>query len=140
MRFGDDFVRENLGAPVDAYIFQRLSEVISSDRLFIYRGFFADTLQNLSATKAALVHIDCDLYQSTREVFGALYEKDVLQDGCVIMFDDYNCFRANPAFGERRAFREFLEGQSRFTSSPFFSYGWNGAAFLLHDRTVGADL
>ncbi|MDB5308589.1 MAG: hypothetical protein JWO38_2791 [Gemmataceae bacterium] len=140
MRFGEDFIRGHLGCPVDAYIYARLSEVISPGRIFVYRGFFSETLAGLPAAKAALVHIDCDLYQSTREVFAALYEKDLLQDGCVILFDDYNCFRANPAFGERRAFREFLDGQDRFTSSPFFTYGWNGAAFLLHDRKVGSDL
>jgi len=140
MRFPDDFVRDNLGGPVDAHIFARLGEVIGPDRVFVYRGFFSETLARLPATKAALVHIDCDLYSSTREVFDALAGRDMFQDGCVILFDDYNCFRANPAFGERRAFAEFLAGQSRYTASPFYTYGANGAAFLLHDTTVGAGL
>lgn len=140
MRFTEDFIRENLGRPVDEYIAARLGEVVSPDRVFVYRGFFAETLRYLPAKKAALVHIDCDLYQSTAEVFAGLRERDLFQDGCVLLFDDFNCFRANPAFGERRAFAEFLAGQSRFTASPFFTYGWNGAAFLLHDTAVGAGL
>jgi O-methyltransferase len=136
MRFPDEFVRDNLGSPVDVHIAARLAEVVSPDRIHVYRGFFAQTLAGLPPVKAAVVHIDCDLYQSTREVLEALFAKDVLQDGCVLLFDDYNCFRANPNFGERRAFREFLEGQQRFSSSPFFTYGFNGAAFFLHDLTV----
>ncbi len=90
--------------------------------------------------KAALIHIDCDLYQSTKEVLGRLYEMDVFQDGCIILFDDYNCFKASPHAGERLAFREFLEGQGRFESTPFFTYGYNGAAFFLHEKQVNVQV
>lgn len=135
MRFSDDFVAQ-LGEPVHEHIRSRLSDVLPAERIFVYRGFFADTLKNDLHLKAALLHVDCDLYQSTREVLTRLYEMDVLQDGMVILFDDYNCFRASPNYGERRAFREFLEEQDRYTASPFFTYGFNGAAFFLHDRTA----
>jgi hypothetical protein len=133
MRFPDSFVAE-LGEPIDQHIFSRLCDVISPERLFVYRGFFAETLQKPLGVKAALIHVDCDLYQSTREVLDWLLETDVLQDGSVLLFDDYNCFKASPHYGERRAFREFLDGQGRFTASAFFSYGFNGAAFFLHER------
>ncbi len=139
MRFPDDWIQHNLGCPVDVHIFNRLSEVVSPERICVYRGFFSETLKNLPKIKAAIVHIDCDLYQSTREVLTALDEKDVLQDGCVLMFDDYNCFKANPHFGERRALQEFLNAQQRFSSSPFFTYGFNGAAFFLHDLKIGSE-
>jgi tetratricopeptide (TPR) repeat protein len=133
MRFSDAFVAE-LGEPIDQHIFSRLCDVLSPERLFVYRGFFAQTLQKPPGVKAALVHVDCDLYQSTKEVLTRLYESDVLQDGGVVLFDDYNCFKASPYFGERRAFREFLEGQRKFEATPFFTYGFNGAAFFLHER------
>jgi O-methyltransferase len=133
MRFPDSFVQD-LGEPIDHHIFSRLCDVLSPERIFVYRGFFADTLQKPLGLKAALIHVDCDLYQSTKEVLTRLFDTDVLQDGCVLMFDDYNCFKASPYYGERRAFREFLEGQARFEATPFFSYGFNGAAFFLHER------
>ena len=63
-----------------------------------------------------------------------LYEMDVFQDGCVLLFDDYNCFKASPYYGERRAFAEFLQEQHRFEASPWFTYGFNGAAYFLHER------
>ena len=94
---------------------------------------------NGNTAKAALVHMDCDLYQSTVEVLDFLERSDALQDGCVVMFDDWNCNKASPWFGERRAFREFLERQDRYTSSQFFTYGFNGAAFILHDKRVAVD-
>ena len=80
--------------------------------------------------------MDCDLYQSAKEVLWRLHEMDVFQDGCVLMFDDWNCNKASPNYGERRAFEEFLCGQSRYASTPFFTYGFNGAAHFLHDRNA----
>lgn len=133
MRFPDHFVAA-LGEPLDRHIHRGLSEVVCGDRVHIRRGFFEDTLREPLGVKAAVVHLDCDLYQSTRDVFTRLYETDVFQDGCVLLFDDFNCFKASPHFGERRAFREFLAGQDRFEASAWFTYGFNGAAYFLHER------
>jgi hypothetical protein len=137
MRFPDSLIHE-LEAPIDVHVFSSLSEVISPERIFIHRGFFEETLRKPLPIKAALIHIDCDLYQSTKEVLSRLYEMGTLQDGCVILFDDYNCFKASPYAGERLAFREFLDNQERFEASPFFTYGFNGAAFFLHEKQVAA--
>ena len=63
----------------------------------------------------------------------ALHRDDVLADGTVMMFDDWNCNRANPAFGQRRAFREFLETHAAiYSASHYLNYGFNCAAFILH--------
>ena len=135
MRIPDWLVRE-LGVPIEVHVLSSLSEVISPERIFVHCGYFEETLQKPLPFKAALIHIDCDLYQSTKEVFTRLSAMDVFQDGCIILFDDYNCFKASPYAGERLAFREFLEGQGRFESTPFFTYGYNGAAFFLHEKQV----
>ena len=139
MRIPDWLVRE-LGVPIEVHVLTSLSEVIGPERVFIHRGYFEETLQRPLPFKAALIHIDCDLYQSTKEVLARLSEMDVLQDGCIILFDDYNCFKASPYAGERLAFREFLEGQGRFESTPFFTYGYNGAAFFLHEKQVNVQV
>ncbi|WP_376967307.1 TylF/MycF/NovP-related O-methyltransferase (plasmid) [Azospirillum sp. A26] len=138
MRFSDDFVAE-LGESIDQHIYRRLSTVIRPERIHMHRGFYAQTLQSPPEIKAAVVHIDCDLYQSTKEVLDSLFKNNILQDGCVLMFDDWNCNKANPYYGERRAFREFLENQEIFESSEFFSYGMNCAAFFLHDRRTAQE-
>lgn len=133
MRFPQDFLAR-FDAPHEQHIAARLAEIIRPERIFINKGFYADVLKRDLSIKAALIHIDCDLYQSTEEVLTGLHRMKALQDGCVVLFDDWNCNRANPDFGERRAFREFLERQSDYTASPWFTYGYNGAAFLLHAR------
>ncbi|OQA34718.1 MAG: Macrocin-O-methyltransferase (TylF) [Betaproteobacteria bacterium ADurb.Bin341] len=133
MKFPDEFVA-TLGGSLEMHIKGKLSGIIRAERIKTRRGFYSESLKTPIAAKAALVHIDCDLYQSTVEVLDALLRDDVLQDGCVLMFDDWNCNKASPYFGERRAFREFLEKQNRYTASQFFTYGFNGAAFILHQE------
>jgi hypothetical protein len=135
MRFSEDFVSAASGS-LDEQIKNNLSYVIRDDRIKVHRGFYKNTLQQRLPTKAALIHMDCDLYQSASEVLWGLFRNECIQDGCVVMFDDWNCNKANPNFGEKRAFQEFLKKQKRFTASQFFTYGFNGAAFILHERAA----
>jgi O-methyltransferase len=131
MKFPADFLKQ-FGQPHQWHIRDRLSEVIRPERIFIRQGFYSETLKNPPNEKASIVHIDCDLYQSTVEVLEGLHRGNCLQDGTVLLFDDWNCNKANPNFGERRAFREFLESQNDFTATPWFTYGWCGAAYIIH--------
>jgi hypothetical protein len=118
-------------------IWEALVTVRPAEKLHIVKGFYDQTLDaGLPNEKCSLIHIDCDIYTSTKYVLEKLAEKDLYQDGCVIMFDDWNCNRANPNMGERRALREFLEKFPRWTCSPWFAYGWNAMAFILHDANV----
>ena len=119
---------------IDELILRSLSRILPPARLTIIKGFFADTLDhNLPAEKAALIHVDCDLYASAKTVLERLMERDLFQDGCLLLFDDYNCNRASPFMGERRAFNEVFGRQSRWSYSSFFRYGWHGWAFFVHD-------
>jgi hypothetical protein len=49
------------------------------------------------------------------------------------MFDDWNCNRANPNMGERRALAEFFRENPRWTGTPWFAYGWSARAYIFHD-------
>jgi len=130
-------ILSQLGMSLPAHIHKMLSRIVGRDRIHIREGFFSESLKARLPTKAAIVHMDCDLYSSTAEVFQALERDDVLQDGTLIMFDDWNCNRGNPAFGQRRALREFLDRhKGRYDVSPFMTYGFNCAAFILHDNGV----
>ena len=54
------------------------------------KGFFDTTLPIWArehGDKVAFLHIDCDLYSSTKTIFDAL--RDRMQVGTVILFDDY---------------------------------------------------
>ena len=79
------------------------------DNVTLHKGLFADTLPPFLADHdgpAAFVHVDCDLYSSTKDVLGAVSPR--LREGTVIVFDDF--FNA-PGWKEHeyKAFRELVE-------------------------------
>jgi len=76
----------------------------------LVKGWFNDTLpvfikEHKHDESVGFLHIDCDLYSSTRTVFELLEEK--IHPGCIIVFDEYFNY---PGWeeGEYRAFQEFL--------------------------------
>jgi hypothetical protein len=116
-----------------------IARVLPESRFKVTKGYFEDTLDaNLPAGKAALIHIDCDLYSSTKQVLDRIFSRDLLQDGCLIVCDDYNCNRASPLMGERLALSQAFEGERRYQYSPWFSYGWHGQVFFVHDMEPSA--
>ncbi len=83
-----------------------------AERIRTVKGFYSDSLtqklkNELLPSRAAVVYIDCDLYESTVPVLR--FCKDFLQKGTIIIFDDWNNLFGDPDRGERKAWREFLE-------------------------------
>ena len=112
-----------------------LARIIPHQQCRVIPGNFADTLPNhLPDLPLALVHLDCGLYASTQFVLSTLLERDLLQDGALLMFSDFNSNRASPEMGDRKAFHDAFAGQRRFELGPFFPYGWNGQSFFVHER------
>src|SRR3954453_1539787 len=131
MKFPDEFLHQ-FGQPHYQHIREKLAEIVRPERLSVHKGFYSETLKAPPKVKASIVHFDCDLFQSTFEVFNGLHDGRCFQDGTVLLFDDWNCNRGNPKFGQRRALKEFLASQSDFTATLWYTYGYNGAAYLLH--------
>lgn len=105
---------------------------LPGDKIFIYDGWFKDTLPQIPKdTKFSLVHIDCDLYQSTIEVLDYLFDNSIIQSGTSIFFDDYNCNQASPEFGERRAWNEVIK-KHNVIYTDCGEYGWSGRKFIVH--------
>jgi len=67
---------------------QELPRVPNNVHLVV--GRFADTLPNWTKQHtgfASLIHIDCDLYSATKDVFK--YLKPYIRSGTIIVFDEY---------------------------------------------------
>jgi hypothetical protein len=97
-------------------------------------GFFEDSLPTfdpaeLRGGRAAIVHIDVDLYGSAAAALAFL--TPYVQPGAMFLFDDWNCFAAQNDKGERRAAREWLGRQPGFRLESYAKYGWHGEAFIL---------
>ena len=91
----------------------------------LVKGEFSESLPAFlekNAGPVAFLHIDCDLYQSTRTVFSHL--KDRITAGTVILFDEFHNF---PGWQEHeyRAFMEFIDS-SRYS----FEYIGYASAYI----------
>jgi hypothetical protein len=99
----------------------------------IIPGYYEDTLDSgTDIPELALVNLDCDLYQSTYVVLDYLMTRDLLPDGAILYFDDFNCNRANPAYGQRRVLSVMSQKFPGYELEPWHNYGWHGRAFIVH--------
>ncbi|MGB4867259.1 MAG: TylF/MycF/NovP-related O-methyltransferase [Hyphomicrobium sp.] len=79
----------------------------------LHRGWFKDSVPKFAAEhkeKAAFLHIDCDLYSSTADIFSSLGDRIV--PGTVIMFDEYFNY-PNWQAHEHKAFMEYQASSGR---------------------------
>jgi len=99
-------------------------------------GYYEQTLTpELAArialkTKAGVVYVDCDLYESTRKVLDFIYP--ILQAGTVICFDDFYCFNGSPVRGEQLAIKEFLKDHGDVEFVEYVNFGWHGKSYIVH--------
>jgi len=80
----------------------------------LIKGLFQDTLEPFleeHKDKVAFLHLDADLYSSTKYVLFALADKDRLQKGTVIEFDEvfYQDSPDTVLDDEHRVFNEFIK-------------------------------
>jgi hypothetical protein len=113
-------------------LMQTCSARVPPERIHIYDGWFKDTLPDMPGdTRLALLHVDCDLYQSAMDVLTYAFEQKIVTEGAVVHFDDWNCNRASPQFGERKAWSECVERYGiEFSDGGF--YGWAGHKVFVH--------
>ncbi|WP_198135162.1 TylF/MycF/NovP-related O-methyltransferase [Rhodopseudomonas palustris] len=115
---------------------------IPAEQLRTVKGFYSESLtprlaQELLPRKAAVIYVDCDLYLSTVPILS--FAVDFLQVGTIIVFDDWNCFVADPDRGERRAWREFREAHPRFRFEPFVQTGMQMSFVCVGTSDAAAD-
>jgi hypothetical protein len=80
----------------------RIPEETIRDRVKLCNGFFNETLPSYGGT-IALLHLDCDLYESYKVALATLYARVV--KGGIIMFDEYGDQRWP---GAKKAIDEFF--------------------------------
>jgi hypothetical protein len=98
-------------------------------------GLFQDTVPRTLPAKykaAAVVHIDCDMYESTKIVLSGL--APILQEGTVLLFDEWFSYKGNPGKGEARAFFEFLDAHREWGAQAYQPYGPQSNSFILYHK------
>jgi hypothetical protein len=109
-----------------------ISKYLNPKDFLVYKGWFKDTVPLIDDTKKfSMLHIDSDLYESAIDVLDTLFKRRMIADGAIVFFDDWNCNAAQPALGERRAWKEVCE-RYRIVFSDAGSYSVACHKFIVH--------
>jgi O-methyltransferase len=104
-------------------------------RTRIVEGWFEDTCtqktrEELGMRKAAIVWIDSDLYSSARTALSFI--TPLVQDGTVIIFDDWFSYRGNPRAGEQKAFAEWTQTiADKYSVQEYHKERWKRCSFIV---------
>jgi O-methyltransferase len=114
-------------------------KILPAERIHIFAGWFSQTVPSIDpALRFSVLHVDCDLYQSTLDALRPLFQRNQVSRGAVFLFDDWNCNAADPRFGERKAWADLTE-EFCIESSDEGGYAWSGRRFIVHEyRASGA--
>lgn len=107
------------------------------DAIRTHKGFYQDSLTPAlrdgfleAGVKAAIINVDCDLYESAVPVFAFI--EPFLQEGAIIYIDDYFAgYKGSPLRGVSRAFDDFAR-TSRFRFVQHQQVGWMGRSFIAY--------
>lgn len=123
------------GARVTPDVVRSLFDACALEPPLLEVGPFGVTLPRVipaKYTEVALLHVDCDLYESTREALEGV--RPALSDGAVVLFDDWFHFKGNPTRGEARAFGEFLEAHPEWGASHYRAYATFGNSYIVYRK------
>lgn len=94
------------------------------------RSLNQDVKRKHVLTRASVVMIDCDLYESTVPVLDFL--TDLVGQGTILIFHDWFRFKGRPDCGEQRACREWLARNPQLELIEYWREGPQAASFLVN--------
>lgn len=101
----------------------------------IVDGFYKDSLtdsikEKFNLKKAAIIMIDCDLYESTRDVLKFI--SNLIDNGTIIIFDDWYTFKSSPIRGQQKACLEWLEKNPKIKLINYKEFGAYQKSFIVN--------
>ena len=114
-------------------VLQNIKKCAKGQKMRIIKGFYQDTIKNktaqdLNIDKARVVMIDCDLKESAR--LALEFIRPAIQEGTIILFDDFVFFKGNENKGEFGAFNDFRKKYPEILFRRIFDYGYGSRAFI----------
>ena len=112
---------------------------VDLSKVTVVPGWFSDTLTPQTKNKifkdnikkkAAIVYIDCDLYEPVIACLNFI--TDIVVDGTVLIFDDWFYLKAHPDRGERKAFTEWRNQNPQIKVTEYADVGWHGKSFIFN--------
>lgn len=100
----------------------------------LVKGYFEETLQaktahELGIDRISVAFIDCDLGSPARLALD--FMRPALQNGTVLILDDYFAYQGSRQEGVAGAFRQFQQEHPQLIFRRLFDYGYGGQGFVL---------
>ena len=119
----------------EKFINNLLKENVDQKKVTITKGFYEDSLneqlkKEINLKRAAIVFIDCDLYSSTRSVLNFI--TNLINNGSIIIFDDWFTYKGDPNKGEQKACGEWLKKNKNITLIPYKSFHAFQMSFIVN--------
>ena len=116
-------------------VLKNIEKCSKGQKMRIVKGFYEDTIKNkttrdLNIDKARVIMIDCDLKESTRLALDFI--KPSIQEGTIILFDDFVFFKGSKEKGEYAAFSDFRKKNPEILFRRIFDYGYGSRAFIAY--------
>ncbi|MBW2494712.1 MAG: hypothetical protein JRE43_08170 [Deltaproteobacteria bacterium] len=108
---------------------------VDMQRVKLIPGWYDQSLneslkRELAIDKASIVLIDCDLYESTVPVLDFI--TSYIQDGTVLIFDDWFSYKGRLDQGEAKAFGEWLDAHPSIRATEYQKSGRTMISFIMH--------
>ena len=107
------------------FVLKQIKKYKVNDKIFLLKGLFSDTLNDLNYKKFSLVFIDCNIYDSAKFAINFVYPK-LVNDGILISYC-YGIKKDSHSFwGEGIAVNEYLSSKPEkviIDAIPFFQKG-----------------
>lgn len=132
----DDFAEGQYAVGESEFLERVTRRGVPRDRIKTVPGWFKDTVnegtfEKMNLRKASVIWIDGDLYESARDVLQGI--GPLLQDGTIIIFDDWFAFKGHPHLGEQKAFAEWAPTMEGFIFSEFHKEGTWRNSFVVSE-------
>ncbi|RJQ17483.1 MAG: hypothetical protein C4560_08640 [Nitrospiraceae bacterium] len=117
------------------FVQKRVSKKLKDRAEFrLIKGYLEDTLKDktpmdFGVEKIAVSLIDCDLHVPARMALN--FMKGSLQEGSIIILDDYFAYKGSMEKGVAGAFELFKDANRHIEFRRMFDYGYGGAGFIV---------
>ena len=129
--FTDQFFSVN-----ERKVIKNINKIARGEKFRLIKGFYQNTIKNRTTedleifNKSRVIMIDCDLKESTQ--LALEFIKPSLQEGTIILFDDFLDYKGSMEKGECGAFEDFKKKYPEILFRRAFDYGYRGRAFIIY--------
>ena len=134
-----DFSAAQFASASDNLIRLAMHHGMPQDRLQLHKGWFEETCtpeyaRKNKLKKASIIWLDCDLHSSAMSAFRII--ECLLQDGTVLIVDDWYSFKGSRFYGVQKAFYTWTESESvknKFYFNEYRKDSWKRMSFIVNE-------